>query len=485
MGADAWLDEQLAQPRGTSHVDWMRGKGYDTEALENNRVALDFSVWRKFISSPDVLRQRMVYALSQILVVSQDGLAGSFPSFSAGHYLDILEANAFGSYRTLLEQVTLSPAMGQFLSMRGSQKANATGRRPDENYAREVLQLFSIGLVDLEEDGSPKLVAGAPKASYTEADVSGLARAFTGWDYGAPVGTPRTSLRQTVPMSVQAARHETGEKTFLGTTVPANTGGADTMRLALDAIAAHPNVGPFLGKQLIQRLVTSNPSKAYVARVARAFNGNGTTTRGNLAVTLRAVLSDVEARDPSQAPDATARGKLREPVLRFVQWAIAAQVGSPSGDWKLPNLSDPARRLGQSPLHSPSVFNFYRPGYIPPGTPIASKAGVVAPEFQITTESSVAGYLNFMQSSISATVGILGSDVVPNYEAWLPLATDPAALVAQTHLLFAAGALSPATVTIITNAVASMSAGTDAQRRNRVHAAMLLTMAAPEYLVQQ
>jgi len=479
-GLSAWVDQQLAAPRSTPHLEWLRSKGWENFDDRFSQQALDYTVWRKFITSPDQLRQRVVYALSQIFVVSIDSIDAEFQPFSVGNLLDIFDANAFGSYRTLLEQVTLSPVMGRYLSMMGSRKADASGRRPDENYAREILQLFSIGLVMLNNDGTPQLSGGQPVPAYTEADVSGLARAFTGWEYGA--GYSDTSAqRQIIPMVNIASRHETGEKRFLGTVVAPNTSAQATLTAALDRIAAHPNVGPFIGRQLIQRLVTSNPSPAYVGRVAAAFN-NTNGVRGNLGATVRAVLLDAEAR---RAPTATATsGKLREPVLRFLQWARACGVTSPNDQWRLGNLSDPATRLGQSPLHSPSVFNFYRPGYVPPGTAIATNA-LVAPEFQITTESSVAGYINFMQGVISNTSGFAGSDLRADYTAWLPLATNAANLAAECNLVFAAGALSSGTLTTITNALSAMPSGSNAEQLRRIHAAVLLTLASPEYLVQQ
>jgi uncharacterized protein (DUF1800 family) len=488
LGPEAWINEQLALPRSTSFVQWLRDQGLENETALTSRAFCDHNLWRKSIAAPDLLRQRVVHALAQVFVVSIEGADGDFPAFGVGNYLDILDANAFGSYRTLLEQVTLSTTMGRYLSMRGSRKADAAGRRPDENYAREILQLFSIGLTQLNPNGTPDTSSGATQPTYNEADVTGLARAFTGWEYGAPYSATAPQ-RHLVPMVNVATRHELGEKTFLGVTIPAGTNGVDSMRIALDTIAAHPNVGPFIGKQLIQRLVMSNPSPAYVGRVAAAFNNNGSGVRGDMAATVRAVLLDAEARDTSSARSSTAFGKLREPSLRFLQWARASNVKSASGAWRLGNLSDPATRLGQSPMHSPSVFNFYRPGYVPPNTPIAAQA-LVAPEFQITTETSVAGYLNFMTNAIqsnssTATSGVQGSDVAPDYSNWLPLANDPPALVAEVNLVFAAGQLSPATLTTISTAVTAMAATTDALRLRRVHAAMLLTMAAPEYLVQQ
>ncbi len=479
LGAAAWLDEQFALPRSPGHVDWLRAQGFEASTFDNARAPIDYSIWRKFLSSPDQLRQRMVYALSQILVIAIEGVGGRWPAFAAGHCLDLLETNAFGNFRDLLEAVTLSPAMGNFLSMRGSRKADSAGRQPDENYAREVMQLFTIGLVELNADGTPRTQAGVSVDSYGQADVAGLARVFTGWDYAS--GATDTPASVTTAMVATASRHESGVKAFLGATIAANTPAAESLRLALDTLFNHANVGPFIARQLIQRLVTSNPSPAYIGRVAAAFANDGTGVRGNLRAVLRALLLDTEARDMAAARANAGAGKLREPVLRFTQWARAANVASASGQWRLGNLSDPATRLGQSPLHSPSVFNFYRPGYVPPNTALAT-AAQVAPEFQITTESSVAGYLNFMQSAIGTTNGVLGSDVRPDYSTWLALAPDAAALADEANLVLASGQLASARLTLIRDALAAMPAATATEQQRRVQAAFLLTLAALDYL---
>jgi len=478
LGATAWIDEQLALPRSQGHVDWLTAQGYNLYPdFQFSRAPMDYTVWRKFLSAPDQLRQRMVYALSQIMVIAVEGISGRWPAFGAAYYLDLLDEHAFGNFRNLLDAVTLSPAMGNYLSMRGSRKADASGRQPDENYAREVMQLFTIGLSELNADGTPRLSGGATIDSYGQADVTGLARVFTGWDYiTGDTTSPATVI---APLTNYATRHETGSKTFLGTTIGANTSAAESLRIALDTLANHANVGPFIGRQLIQRFVSSNPSAAYVGRIAAVWANDGNGVRGNLKAVLRAILTDSEARDGAAARAAASAGKLREPVLRFTQWARAAKVGSASGQWRLGNLSDPATRLGQSPLHSSSVFNFYRPGYVPPNTSLAT-AGRVAPEFQITTESSVAGYLNFMQTAIATTNGVLGSDVKPDYAAWIALAADAQALADEANLVLASGQLSVASVATVRDAVAAIAATNSAQR---VQAALLLTLAAPEYLV--
>jgi uncharacterized protein (DUF1800 family) len=470
-----WLDEQFLQPRTQGHADWMRANGYVDAANVNGFAGTDNTLWRKLIASPDLLRQRVTLALSEIFVVSMAGLPVAWRGFLAAAYMDVLEANAFGNYRSLLEAVTLSPGMGVYLNMRGNQKEDpATGRVPDENYAREVLQLFSIGLVELAADGS--LRSGAVTDTYTQDSITGLARVFTGWDFdGFTRSDPAWTQR---PMVLNATRHADGAKTFLGTTIPAGTDGRAALTQALDTIAAHANVGPFIGRQLIQRLVASHPSPAYVARVTAAFNNNGAGVRGDLKAVIRAVLLDTEARS-APVPGQTTRGKLREPIQRFVQWARSFGLSSPTGLWNIGNLSDPAARLGQSPLRSPSVFNFFRPGYVPPNTALGS-AGITAPEFQITNETTVVAWANYAQTFVANPPG----EAVADYSSELALATDAAALVRRVALLLAADALSADTVAHITNAVGSIVAATDAGKRNRVQAAIHLVLCAPEYLVQ-
>jgi uncharacterized protein (DUF1800 family) len=364
--------------------------------------------------------------------------------------------------------------------MAGNQKENtATGRLPDENYAREVMQLFSIGLLRLNPDGSAQRDAsGKPLETYTQDTVTQLARVLTGWNLDSSpfVAQVETARR---PMVLNAALHSTLAASFLGTTVPANTDGTTALRMALDTLAAHPNVGPFLGRQLIQRLVTSNPSPAYIARVSARFADNGAGVRGDLSAVVRAVLTDVEARGPAALSDPEA-GKLREPILRFVQWARVFKAVSISGAWAVGDMSDAATRLGQSPLRSPTVFNFFRPGYVPAGTSIAT-AGLTVPELQLANESTVAGYLNFMQLAIPGG----RFDLKPDYSAELALATDATALVARIERLMCANQLLATSRATIVSAVNSIAAGTDAGKANRVYTAVMLMMACPEYLVQK
>jgi uncharacterized protein (DUF1800 family) len=477
VGLQAWLDEQMAIPRGEGHVQWMLAQGYGQEKYRASFQGVDNTLWRRLMGAPDALRQRMTLALSEIFVVSMQGLPGPWRGLMAAHYVDLLEEHAFGRYRELLEAITLSPAMGLYLNMRGNRRGDAaTGRVPDENYAREVLQLFSIGLNELREDGTPRTDwRGRTVDTYGQDTVSGLARVFTGWNFDRfDRNSPEWALR---PMTFTPARHDGGSKGFLGLTLPAGTPGPQALRQALDHIASHPNVGPFIGRQLIQRLVTSNPSPAYVKRVARAFADNGAGVRGDLAAVLRAVLLDPEARrDP--APDESQAGRLREPQERFIQWARTFRATSTNGQWAIGSTAHPALRLGQSPLRAPSVFNFFRPGYVPP-TPAFERAGLRAPELQIAHESSVMAWVNFAQQFVAAGV----ADVRPDYSREIALAQDPSALVRHLDLLLAAGGLSSDTQRLITAAVSTMPDRTQAQQRQRVHAAVHLVLCAPEYLV--
>ena len=481
LGYAGWLDEQMALPRNTGHVDWMLARGYADVVNLTSFNGTDNSLWRKLIGAPDALRQRVTLALSEIFVVSMAGLPLPWRGFLAAAYMDVLEAHAFAPYRDLLGAVTLSPGMGVYLNLRGNQKGDAaTGRQPDENYAREVLQLFSIGLVVLAPDGTPRAgpTPGSTIDTYDQTTISGLARVFTGWDFdGFNRNEPGYVQR---PLLHIASRHDMGAQTFLGTTIAAGTDGITAMRLALDTIAAHPNVGPFIGRQLIQRLVASQPSAAYVARVSAVWADNGAGVRGDLKAVIKAVLLDSEARVlPTDSTALRTRGKLREPVQRLVQWARSFGLASPTDLWNLGNLSDPATRLGQSPLRSPSVFNFFRPGYVPPNSALGT-LGITAPEFQITNESSVVGWANTMQGVVANGIG----ETRPDYSAELALAADAPALVARIALLLAGDGLDADTLATITGAVASISAASDAGKLNRVRAAIHLVLCAPDYLVQ-
>ncbi|GAA4029488.1 DUF1800 family protein [Actimicrobium antarcticum] len=463
--------------------------------LGQNNVFETF--WKQAATGEDQLRQRVTFALSQIFVVSlQDAFLSDHPVMVAGYY-DTLAANAFGNFRSLLEAVSLHPAMGVYLTSLHNQKEDAT-RTPDENYAREVMQLMSIGLLELNPDGSQKKANGAPIETYTSADITGLAKVFTGWSWaGADKSNARFAGNGTQdpdrdwkPMQSYPQFHSTSEKSFLGVTVPAqSTANPEaSLKVALDRLFNHPNVGPFIGKQLIQRLVVSNPSPAYVARVSAAFANDGQGVRGDMKAVIRAILLDPEAGSATRL-SAIDNGKLREPILRLAGWMRAFGVTSASGRFLMTNLDDPISSLGQSPLRSPSVFNFYRPGYVPPNTAIAS-AGLVAPEMQLVGNTSVVGYLNTMRDIVPNGAGA-NRDVTSSYVTEIALANTPDKLIDRVDLLLLAGQMTPMLRTQILAALNSVAisatdtVAADRARKNRVWLSVFLTLASTEYLVQK
>ena len=473
QGYEAWLDAQFAMPRAISHWDWLVQAGYATTATRDNEQGFDPVMWRQLISSADQVRQRVGMALLDFLVVGIAGVNVSWRQFAVAAYVDLLWDGAFGNFRTLMQNISTNVAMGYYLTFAGNRKANAaTGAVPDENYARELMQLFTIGLLRLNNDGT--LTGGAAQETYTQDDITGLARVFTGWNIANNDNT--TPNRMRLPMTNNAAQHETGVKTFLGTTIPAGTAGPASLTMALDTIFAHANLPPFVCKQLIKRLVTSNPSPAYVARISQVFINNGSGVRGDLRAVVRAILLDAEARTESAA---TSYGKLREPVIRLTGWARAFNANSPSGAWPIGDTSSQATRLGQSPGRSQSVFNFFRPGYTPPNTAIAT-ANLVAPEFQITNEPSVIAYVNYMAALLVNGAG----DFRPDYAEMVALAGNSQALIDEVDLLLGARLGTTAKDSIRAAIDAIPTTATNASL-NRTYTAVLLTLASPDFLVQK
>jgi uncharacterized protein (DUF1800 family) len=475
---DAWLNTQLGLARPLKFWDFLVNNGYRDIANINNTAGFDPMVWAQLISSGDTLRQRVGLSLINMLVVGIDGFSSPFRQFVMAAYLDVLWDNAFGNYRDILDGVASSAAMAYYLTFLGNQKANATtGAVPDENFARELMQLFALGLYQLNPDGSQVLSGGKPVETYTQADVSGLARVWTGWNLANSDNT--TPDRMRLPLVNVASQHEAGAKTFLTTTIPAGTDGASSKRLALDAIFAHANVPPFVSKQLIQHMVTSNPSPGYVGRVSAVFANNGNGVRGDMKAVIRAILTDSEARSEANVTS-TSFGKLREPVVRLTQWARAFNVSSPTNLWPFGNTNSTANRLGESPGRAPSVFNFFRPGYTPPGSAVSAQ-GLVAPEFQIVNEPSVVAYINYMQTLIANGAGEAKAD----YSSLTALIPDSQALLNELNLVFAANQISATTITSLKAALDSIAVTTSAGQTNRLIAAIVLVMAAPEYLVQK
>ena len=482
---DGWLNQSFSSTPSTSNWDWLVAQGYNAETYKYSGYPSDFAIWCRLITAPDQVRQRVALALSEYFVVSANGVPSAWPQFAMAAYWDLLCTHAFGNFRQLLEAITLNPAMGYYLSTRGNQKEDTrTGRAPDENYAREIMQLFTIGLYELNLDGTPKTNgSGQPIETYSQETITELARVFTGWDLATPDWQLTVPTLMGQPMSFTASRHSTLASTFLGTTIPAGTDGVAALKIALDTLFNHPNVGPFFGRQMIQRLVTSNPSQAYVTRVASAFNNNGRGVRGDMKAVIRAVLLDPEARSAPTSTQAD-NGKVREPMLRFIQWARTFKVRSAAGTWKIYDLSDPVSGLAQSPLRSPSVFNYFRPGYTPPNSAIAN-AALVAPELQIVNEPTVAGYLNYMQNVITSGTAWANNvaDVTADYASELRMASNASALVKRINLLMAANQIPADIESRIITAVGSISATTTSGPLNRVRAAIMLVMACPQYLV--
>lgn len=514
-GYATWLNAQFAASASVTGFEWLNQRGYATISSSTNYFDAsypgDYMIWHQLLTSSDGVRKRLALALSEFFVVSLEGLTFPWRSHAIAAWWDLLVAHAAGNFRQLLEAVTLNAAMGWYLNTRGNLKENpATGRAPDENYGREVMQLFTIGLYALNPDGTEKRDANGNKIeSYSQSDITNIARVFTGWDFdrstnvdtvvpGSSRKVPSTDFTR-LPMRLTPANHSTLAATFLGASVPAGTDGVVALRIALDTLFNHPNVGPFFGKQMIQRLVTSDPSPAYVARVAAAFANNGAGVRGDLQAVFAAVLLDDEARNPAMVTQA-GFGKLREPMLRFVQWGRTFGIRSARGSWKIGDASNPATQLGQSPLRSPSVFNYFRPGYVPPSTAL-SASQTPAPEFQLVNESSVGGYLNAMQNIVrngiyvnapdqpnSGSNSTNGYDITATYTAELALVADATALVRHLNLWLCAGQLSEATQNLLIGALSATpitATSSDSAKRDRVAAAVLMVMACPEYLIQK
>lgn len=512
VGTTNWVDEQLARPAVAAHLARWQAEDDAIKASDPRRsagaTAVVSSFYQQAMQADDQLRQRVVFALSQIFVVSTIEI-GADQAETVASFEDMLGRNAFGNFRTLLEDVAMHPAMGIYLSHLKNRKENVTlGRVPDQNFAREVMQLFTIGLQQLNLDGTPKLdVAGLPIDTYSADDIVGMSSVFTGFSWSGPDTSNSRffssgaddPLRLTQAMQGYSQFHSTLEKRFLGAIVPVQTLADPTAstKVAYDTLFNHPNVGPFIGRQLIQRLVTSNPSPAYVARVASVFNNNGLGTRGDMKAVIRAILLDNEARSATTAQGET-YGKLREPVIRLTNFLRAFNARSATGKYLIPLTDDPGLELGQTPMRSPSVFNFYRPGYIPAGGEAAAR-GLRLPEMQITDEASVAGYANFMAQVIDRGIGTMqatGKDVQPDYSAELALATDSVALVDRVVSRLIGDGTSQAFKDEVIAAVDSLpipalnKSGTNTNaiekaKRNRVLIAVQLCVVSPEFIVQK
>ncbi|QYM77771.1 DUF1800 family protein [Horticoccus luteus] len=490
QGYAAWFAAQLAQPASNHRAKLLADFNLNPNGGQqsvNGTPTRPGSVhrrsawWQIAVRGPDQLRQRVAFALSELFVVSDVDGAINNNQEALANYNDVLAADALGNFRTLLEDVTLSPMMGVYLSHLRNAKADpVTGAQPDENYAREVMQLFTIGLSQLQPDGTLKLDAsGRPVPTYDQTTVTAMARVFTGWAFHNTNPTSRnfrTSPANYIdPMTLYSDYHDTDAKTIVGgLQLPAGQTGTQDLHDALDALFNHPNTGPFVCRQLIQRLVTSNPSPAYVYRVAQVFANNGSGVRGDLAAVVRAILLDYEARSSDAAATASF-GKLKEPLLRVT--ALLRAVGVTTSDGRFP-FSNTNNSLSESPLSSPTVFNFFPPSYVQPGD--LASAGLVAPEYQILTASTAISVPNYLYNFITNTTY---QGVSLDFARLLPLADQPAALTDQLSLQLVGNSLAPATRDRVVLALQSLPAGTS--NTDRVRTALYLVVTSPDGAVQK
>ena len=481
-GYRLWLWEQFNAPtlRHASYLDWQRQRNDKLEAWADLSYE---AIWQQWLQGEDQLRGRVSFALSQIIVISN--IADDLPAYAMSSWMDMLNHHAFGNYRDLLEAATRHAAMGYFLNMQGSRKEDpSTGAHPNENYAREILQLFSVGMVRLNRNGSPVLVNGVPEPSYDETVVQGFARAFTGWTvahaqrFGDFDESRDDNWRDA--MKPDASQHETGPKTLLNGVVLPGGGSAEAdLKAAINNIFQHPNVGPFIGRQLIQRLVCSNPSPAYIERVTAAFENNGSGVRGDLRAVVQAVLLDPEARDPALGQNGQ-WGKLREPVLRLAQVLRALDAKNSTGTNRVHALDSGDQNLGQSPLLAPSVFNFFTPDYKQAGALAA--AGLVAPEFQITTETTVVGTLNMLADVVSSDgYGWEDGRLVMDQAPWRELARNGQALADHISWMLCRGQMSASTRERVAKLVDTLPSN---NLHQRLRQALILAVLSPDFVVQ-
>lgn len=484
MGIEAWIDEQMQMPASLQlpHLQSLP-RPQNIAELQTDRV----DVWfRNSVNGQDQLRQRVAFALSEIMVVSQIGALVTAP-YSLGSYYDELAENAFGNYRDLVERVTLHPAMGVYLSMLGNEKPNpALNIRPDENYARELMQLFSIGLLELNADGSSRLDGqNQPIPTYNQLVIEGFAHVYTGWHYaGAPSfeQARQNDANQSVPMQLYPAFHDDGAKMLLnGVTLPAGQTGNEDLNAALDNVFNHPNVGPFIAIRLIQRLVTSNPSPGYIQRVGAVFNNNGSGVRGDLGAVVKAILLDDEAR-----PDLPMEidGKVKEPLLRLTQLWRAYDAGSASG--KFPLVAS-YFIFGEGPLQAPHVFNFFSPFFAPAGE--IRNSSLVAPELQIATEYQNTFVTNYFFLTCfglnSANQNLEADDVFIDISEEMAIADDTNALIDMVVGKLLAGTVSDVLRAEMVGMIDRIDVADAAGAANRSAEAIYFVVSSPEFAYQR
>jgi uncharacterized protein (DUF1800 family) len=516
IGYNAWFAEQFAIPN-TLHEPFAEREIMlntqppcaATDSVCNQKLFLQTGgdeyfeqpFWNSALTGKDALRKRVQFALSELFVISsQDAIVGQMPRGVANYY-DMLGNDAFTNYRQLLQDVTLSPMMGIYLSILANDKGDAN-RDPDENYAREVMQLLTIGLNQLSPDGTTQVDgSGNPVPTYGLNDVVGLAKVFTGfsWNmdgntsdqawsgYGAVYVGPGIG-QDLLPLTSYPSHHSTDEKDFLGVTIPAGSGDPNAdLKVALDTLFNHPNTPVFVSRQLIQHLVTSNPSPGYIERVAAVFKDNGQGVRGDMQAVITAILMDDEARNTTSTTFSSPNyGKVQEPLLRFTHMARAFTAESRSGAFDVGSTEDPAYGFAEMASRAPSIFNWFVPGYVPAGTSI-EQAGLTAPEMEITDVTTVIGYMNSMQAALSGGFGNNG-DLYMTLSTEEQLANNPDQLLARVNLLLLGGQMSSTLQSQILGAINAIPLPTTGDPSGallaRAQTAIFLTVASPEYTAQ-
>ncbi len=500
-GIEAWIDDQIQNQPRTHHEDYIRkiqadlnGPRVDLSYRYNNdeenveEENLQSAFARAAISGPDQLRQRVAFALSQILVISrQDGNIDQNVR-SLARYYDRLVDHSFGNYYDLLMGVTLDPNMGRYLSHVGNlPPAPEINRFPDENYAREVMQLFSIGLWELNQDGTRKTNSlGNFIPTYDNDAITELARVMTGlWfannGWGAQT---RQDEEHLVPLEMFPDYHDFGEKTLLnGFVIPARQpspgNGMEDIRDAIRHLFEHPNCAPFICRSLIQFLVTSNPTPDYVERIFHIFDDNGTGERGDLGAVVKAILMDPEARDPAVAtsPDF---GLFREPVIRTMHLARLTKINR-SGQavwWDYGNYYDDTLQM---PLYSPTVFNFYRPNYTPPG--VLDRENLDGPAFEIANSYTAVSLPNRIWKIADRGFYMGGRyHFTPDYNDFMPYLNDSDTLLDYINIVVCAGSMRAETRSIIKTNLANTALSDPVEK---VRLAVYLALMSPEGAVQR
>jgi uncharacterized protein (DUF1800 family) len=488
LGLSGWIDTQIARPKGytlPAIVSWRAARNNENPPFGPNIGQWMMVMRRRYPSgSPavdtDILRHKVANSLLQIFVISSRADAIFLETNGMCHYYDRLLDGALGNFRQILFDVSMHPIMGKYLSHLGNKKPNlALNQYPDENYAREIMQLFSIGLVQLNQDGSPVLDSqGKTIPTYNNADISQFARVFTGLDFSVDQGFPSAWV---TPMRTVENLHDTDPKNLLGTPIPGGQTTLQDINAAIDVLFNHPNTPPFICKQLIQKLVTSNPSPAYISRIAAVFINNGNNQRGDMAAVVKAILLDDEARNFQNTKNETF-GKMREPYNILFNMAKTFNAQPATGDYI--NIGYMYDLLLQEPFFAPSVFNFYKPTYASPGA--ISALDMYSPEFQILTSGSVLSALNLFKGAITNHIARWTPPsthaLTMDFSNEIPLATDPDAVIRQLCLRLGV-TLSPSSFQYIREAILKFTPAMANWQTDRVKLATILIVGSPEFYI--